>query len=176
VPRHHIAAALLLAFSVAGARPADACKCAQPDLAKEVQGATAVFVGKPISATKRPIDPAECAKPAPNLCRYEYTHEVQVEGVWKGDVPATVTIDTGSGGGDCTFGDLGQEKWLFVTGPDLAIHRCGASQLATKEVLHQMKKQFGAPKAPKAAKPGKPDKPAKPDAPKAPAPPKAGKP
>lgn len=170
MPHHHIAAALLLAVSVAGARPADACKCAQPDLAKEVQGATAVFVGKPISATKRPIDAAECAKPAPNLCRYEYTHEVQVEGVWKGDVPATVTINTGSGGGDCTFGDLGQEKWLFVTGPSLAIHRCGATQLATKEVLQQVKKQLGP------LKPAKPAKAAKPDAPKAPATPKADKP
>ena len=169
--RHHIAAAtLLFACSIASSRPADACKCAQPDLAKEVQEATAVFVGKPISVTKRPIDAAECAKPAPNLCRYEYTHEVQVESVWKGDVPATVTINAGGGGGDCTFGDLGQEKWLFVTGPSFAIHRCGATQLATKEVLHEMKKRLGAPKAPKAAKPAKPDKPvtpAKPDAPKA---------
>lgn len=174
--RYHFSAALLLAVSLALPRPADACKCMKPDLAKEVQGATAVFVGTPISVTKRASDPAECARPAPNHCRYDYVHEIQVEGVWKGDVPTVVTIDAGSGGGDCTFGDLGTEKYLFVTGPRFAIHRCGATQHASKEILDEMTKRYGAPKAPKATKPAKPDKPVAPKAPpvpKAPPSPKA---
>jgi hypothetical protein len=140
---------LLLAVTLASARPASACKCIKPDLAKLVPAAVAVFVGKSIGVVKRPVDAAECAKPAPNRCYYEYTHKIQVEQVWKGDVPSTVTIEAGSGGGDCTFGDLEQERWLFVTGPKWSIDRCSGTQHATKAVLDEMTKRFGAPRAPK---------------------------
>lgn len=170
--RYHLTAAFLLAISLALPRPADACKCMKPDLAKEVQGATAVFVGTPISVKKNPSDAAECAKPEPNRCSYEHVHEIQVEGVWKGDVPTVVTINTGGGGGDCTFGDLGTEKYLFVTGARFAIHRCGATQHASKEILDEMTKRYGAPKAPKATKPAKPVAPKAPPVPKAPPSPK----
>jgi hypothetical protein len=152
VPRHRAAVtALLLAASLASARPADACSCIQASLADQAARATAVFVGKPLSATKRPIDAAECAKRKPNRCYYSYTHRVRVEGVWKGAVPRVVTIHAGVGGGDCMFGDLGTEqRWLFITGPNLSISICRGTQPATKTVLDEVRKLLGAPKAPKA--------------------------
>jgi hypothetical protein len=148
VQRNHAVTILLLAVSLASARPASACRCVRVDLAKAVPAAAAVFVGKSIGVVKRPLDAVECAKPEPNRCYYEHTHKIQVEHVWKGAVPSTITIETGSGTGDCTFGDLGPDRWLFVTGPGLSLHTCGGTRLATQAVLDDMKKRFGAPRAP----------------------------
>jgi hypothetical protein len=124
------------------------CKCAEPALGDAVKRADAAFVGTITGVDKQ----ATCRYPNhPDWCTHSYTYTIAVEGVWKGTVPAKVTLSTGSGTGDCSMGSLGsQKRWVFVanvrTGGKLAVRMCGGTRVATPATVAAMTKAYGAPK------------------------------
>lgn len=109
-----------------------------------------VFVARVIEETRQKLDSADCRAHA-DWCVFTYTYTFAVEGTWKGDVPAEVVIDTGTNTGDCSMGRLRSARYvIFANGtPDaLRLHMCGGTRAATKVILAEMTRAFGAPKAP----------------------------
>jgi hypothetical protein len=143
-------ALLVVACALLVPDDAEACKCNDPGLASNMTWAKSAFVG-----TVTEVKTFErCSPNTPkSWCRKQYVHEMTVEGVWKGAPGKTVTLDSGTGTGDCTMGrDLGKGKpWLIFVrddGPTHEIRICAGNQLATPRVLDAMTKRFGAPKPP----------------------------
>lgn len=142
--------AMSLLFLVALTRPASPCSCATQPLGDAMKNAKHVFVGRIIGETKTKVETKECRRNA-DWCRYTYAYQVAVEGHWKGDIVAELTIDTGSGAGDCSMGRLRGTKYIFFASGDAArpfVHVCGGTRAATDATLRQMASAFGAPKVP----------------------------
>jgi hypothetical protein len=139
----------LLLLSVL-ARPADACSCAIQPLGTAMKNAKHVFIGRIVGETKTRVETKVC-RDRLDWCTYTYAYKVAVEGHWKGDIVADLTIDTGSGRGDCSMGRLRAVKYIFFATGDAArprVHICGGTRAATDATLRQMAKSFGAPSVP----------------------------
>lgn len=122
-------ALVLLVIVALFARPADACRCTPLGIRAAMKEAKHVFVARVVRTTGQDVAFA-------------------VEGRWKGDVPAEVVIDTGTGTGDCSIGRLRSARYvIFATGtPDaLKLHVCGGTRPATTALLAEMARAFGDP-------------------------------
>ncbi len=135
---------LALALSVASAaaiapRLADACSCAPPGPAdKGVKKAATAFTGTITKATEDADG--------------NWHIELEVDGVYRGTVTKTVSLDTGSAGGDCSRGELGPvgSRWLIVSSSKTApyaVSACSVTQAITPTVTKQLKK-LGKPRQP----------------------------
>lgn len=135
---------LAVALSVAAAtavtpRIADACSCAAPGPAdKGVKKSTTAFTGTITKSTK---DSAG-----------NWHTEIEVDGVYRGTVSKTVTLDTGDAGGDCSVGELGAvgTRWLIVSSSKTApfeIFACSVTQEITPAVTKRLTK-LGKPRKP----------------------------
>jgi hypothetical protein len=131
---------LVLSLALAAApRPADACSCAPPPAAdKGVKRSTTAFTGTITKATED--------------AKGHWQIEIAVDGVYRGTVPATVVLDTGDAGGDCSLGELGPvgSRWLVVSSSKTApfeVFACSVTQQITPKVQKQLKK-LGKPRKP----------------------------
>ncbi len=143
-------AVLPLLFLVALTRPASPCSCAIQPLGDAMANAKHVFVGRIVGETRTKLETKECRQNA-DWCLYTYAYKVAVEGHWKGDIVADLTMDTGSGAGDCSMGRLRGKKYIFFASGDAdrpRVHLCGGTRVASDETLRTMAKSFGAPKVP----------------------------
>ncbi len=136
-----------VAVGILAGDPAEACKCTDPGLGADMQNATAVFVATIDDVTETKV----CPPKGPQWCYSTYRHEARVESVWKGTPGKAVTLDTGSGKGDCSRGgNLGKGKrWLIFArggGPVFDVRICAGNQLATPAIIDRMTKRFGEPK------------------------------
>ena len=117
--------------------PADACKCIQPSAASAVKRADAVFWGEVTAVTSD---------------RNGSAITVAVHGVWKGNVPATVTVY--SGPTSCTILNVGLktgQRWVFaarVSGGDLHVRQCDGTRRATAKAISAFDRVAGAATAP----------------------------
>lgn len=130
-----VALALLGGCLVIGANtPAHACSCALRPTAERVTRADAVFAGT-VGAT------------VPGLL---YTRTVDVASVYKGDVPAVVTVNTGQEGphgeaNTCNYSlDVGEELLFFADGEgDPYSLVCNHPLQAGKGLLHEVEMVTG---------------------------------
>jgi len=130
---------------------ADACRCPQPSVATAAARAKVAFVG----TITKVHENKKCDPKHPTWCTSTFTYDLTVEGVFKGSVAKTVTINTGHGRGDCSSGSLGKDventRWLVFsssTKEPLFNHLCGGTQRATEKSIAVVTKKLGAPKAP----------------------------
>lgn len=139
----------MVALILCAAADAIACKCVPPSLGTAAARAKVALVG----TITEVIETKHCNPKRPNRwCGSTFEYKVTVEGVWKGSVDTTtVTIDSGSGTGDCSRGRLGKvvgQRWLILADDELRIRLCGGTRRATTAVIATMTKRFGAPKVP----------------------------
>lgn len=141
---------IVLAISLTTAI-AFACRtsCKPPSARGAARAASVAFVGT-ITKTTRTED---CDPKHPTWCTRSESYEVAVEGVWKGKVGKTTTVDAGSGAGDCSIGSLGKnldhERWLFFSrGTPVTLRICGGSRRATDADIAAITTDLGAPRAP----------------------------
>lgn len=120
------AAGLVLAISAVPAAHAAACSCAQMVPAEALAASDAAFSGTVVAASEAAV-PADRGLPfGPGGVRYAF----DVDGVAKGDVPASVEVLAGGDSAGCgmTFGT--GERWLvFATaeGGSLSTHLCAGN-------------------------------------------------
>jgi hypothetical protein len=130
-------AVLLLFALVLRPAPADACKCLQPSAASAVKRADAVFWGEVTAVTSD---------------RHRSAITVSVQGVWKGSVPATVTVYSTST--SCTILNVGLKagkRWVFaarVANGDLHVRQCDGTRRATAKAVAAFDRVAGAAVAP----------------------------
>ena len=139
---------ILLGVLVFTVDRAEACRCTDPGLGADMRWATTVFV-----ATITDVVETRVCPKGPRWCYQAFVHTATVEGIWKGAPGNTVSLDTGSGRGDCSKGGtLGRGKrWLIFargSGPTFRVDICSGNQPATAAVIERMTKRFGAPKSP----------------------------
>lgn len=141
---------IVLAISLTTAI-AFACRtsCKTPSARGAARAASVAFVGT-ITKTTRTED---CDPKHPTWCTRSESYEVAVEGVWKGKVGKTITVDAGSGAGDCSIGSLGKsvdrQRWLFFSrGTPVTLRICGGSRRATDTDIAAITADLGAPRTP----------------------------
>jgi hypothetical protein len=118
---------------IAVARPADACRCLPPRLAKAARAADLVFVGT--------IDRVERTDHA--------VATVTVRAVWKGAVASEVTVHDAQT--TCERGLVAGETLVFVARLDhgrFTVRRCDGTQPATDRAERELTRRLGAPRAP----------------------------
>lgn len=123
---------MLAAIALLSSSPAYACKCRAPALEESAKDQALVFTGTIVSVKEKD----------------GYDYEIAVDAVWKGKLPAKLVINTGTGGGDCTKGELGPvgEKWLFTLSADRSMRSCDGSQRSSADAVARVTKVLGAPK------------------------------
>jgi hypothetical protein len=116
-----------LIFSLAillSANVATACSCAQPPpTAHAYAGATAVFVGNVVEV---------------NELRFGKVITLRVIEAFKGATAKTLTLNTGSGGGDCGFPFMVTQSYLVYahgTADNLGTNICSRSKSIAKASL-----------------------------------------
>lgn len=126
--------------------PAYACKCRAPALDQAAKDAALVFSG----TIDKVIVGKQCRDGSPTDCWETYKYELVVDRVWKGAPGARITLDTGSGTGDCTKGELGPkgEAWILTIGADHAVRSCDGSQRSSADAVARVTKALGAPHKP----------------------------
>ena len=132
---------LLLGAVGAVAAPAYAAEpCPRPDVASSAKSARAVLTGTVQDSVKVVSDAGAT-----------FTHDVEVERVYKGPVPsseAQVQTDGSSGGGACTLGRLETgETYLFflqLDGDLWIATGSGGTELATTEAVGAVEDLLGA--------------------------------
>ena len=137
------------------ATSAFACSCVRRDAAQRSPAAGEVFVGT-ITHTER----ASGGLLARGGGSIDWT--VDVDRVWKGAVPATVTVSSSSQSTACGVGDLPQGRpVLFFVSPDAAdsasarhVNSCGGTAVLRADVEEQVTAALGPPHAPAAASDG----------------------
>jgi hypothetical protein len=133
---------------VLSADPAAACDCAETDLADTVKHASLIVVGTVTAVQETRTCPPN--KPA-SACNSTFTHEVAVDGSWKGAPGKTVSLRTGRS--TCSIAtNLGKGKrWVLFLGndgPSYQLHMCSPPLPATPQTVAAITKQLGAPKPP----------------------------
>jgi hypothetical protein len=124
--------------------------CKTPSARGAARAASVAFVGT-ITKTNRTD---QCRYPKhPTWCTSSYSYEVTVEGVWKGQVGKTITVDAGHNRGDCSIGSLGKDvtnqRWLFFSRHNpVKLRICGGSRRATDKDIAAITADLGAPAAP----------------------------
>lgn len=141
---------IFLAVSLATAI-AFACRtsCKTPSARGAARAASVAFVGTITKTTRT----EHCDPKHPTWCTRSESYEVAVEGVWKGKVGKTITVDAGSGAGDCSIGSLGKnldsQRWLFFSrATPVTLRICGGSRRATDPDIAAITADLGAPTAP----------------------------
>jgi hypothetical protein len=103
---------------------ASACKCAPPPtVALSYDAATAVFIGK--------VEKIE-------EVRYQRVVTLRLIEGFKGTTTKTITLHTGSGGGDCGYGFLLNRSYLVYAGgtaDDLGTNICSRTKSVGKASL-----------------------------------------
>lgn len=123
--------------------------CKTPSARGAARAASVAFVG---TITKANVV-EDCVPKHPTWCTRSYSYEVTVEGVWKGTVGKTITVDAGHNAGDCSIGSLGKnvtnQRWLFFsrTTP-VRLRMCGGSRLATDRDIAAITADLGAARTP----------------------------
>lgn len=116
---------------------ADACKCLQPSAAAAMKRADAVFWGEVTAVSSD---------------RHRSAITVTVHGVWKGSVPATVTVY--SGPTSCTILNVGLKagkRWVFAArevNGELHVRQCDGTRRATVKARAAFDRVAGAATAP----------------------------
>src|SRR5688572_15557635 len=131
-----LALLVLLALFVRPA-PAVACKCLDPSPRSAVKRADAVFWGEVTAVTTE---------------EHRSAITVTVRGVWKGTVPATVTVYTSfSSCGILNVGLKVGKRWVFAardSGGDLYVRQCDGSRRATAKAIAAFDRAAGAATVP----------------------------
>ncbi|HEY5924630.1 MAG TPA: hypothetical protein VIV11_23285 [Kofleriaceae bacterium] len=138
---------LLLAGTALAPPPlAEACDCSGMTLARARDRASVAFIG---TITKRQ-DSKTCT--TPKQCERVHTYTVKVDGVYKGKVGKTVTVETRPDGKCGAFGDLRTlgKQWLFFsqTAEPYRLSVCNGTTVATKVRLAEANKQLGTAESP----------------------------
>lgn len=123
--------------------------CQGPSPASAAKQSKVAFVG---TITKT-IVTSDCHPKHPDWCTHSYSYEVAVEGVWKGSLGKTITVDAGSNTGDCSQGKLGKnidgQKWLFFSRQNpVKITMCSGTRRATDAHVAAITRALGAPSTP----------------------------
>ena len=146
----HYLAFVLAALVLFESPAADACVCGGT-LAKAKDGSAAVFIG---TITKR-TQAKDCDPKQKPSCVSVFTYTVAVEGVFKGSVAKTVTVNSGRPKGTCSTGLAYRAptntKWLFFSKSSAAPYElriCGGTLQVTPKLNDFVTQQLGAAKAP----------------------------
>jgi hypothetical protein len=143
---------LVLATLLVRPAPAAACQCVSPGVPNAVRAAKHVFVGRIVREIATKIDSPGCRRNA-SWCAYSYRYELEVESLWKGNLPARITVDAGHGRGDCSLGRLRHTRYVFFThGSDANpyVRACAGTRPATSNLITRVTRILGAPTAPAA--------------------------
>jgi hypothetical protein len=142
---------VVIVLCLLAARPADACRCADPSLGDAAATAKIAFVGRIAK-----VDHHKTCEPGhekDDWCVHWDTYDVDVEDVWKGTVSAHVVVSGAGGCGDCSLHELGKnvvgQRWLiFAQAVPVKLRICSGIRRATDAATAYMTKKYGAPMHP----------------------------
>jgi hypothetical protein len=117
-----------------------ACECVGPvTTCLAAERATAVFVGQVAEITKRGVAVADAPPAGANWRRVSF----KVSESLRGDVPETVVVFTGSGGGDCGYDFSAGKSYLVYASKaptgQLTTGICARTREATRAVQNEIK-------------------------------------